>query len=263
MTIRRALMVLLLTALAALSGCDDGGGRRDRDATVDPGLGPITYVVTSVTQGGRARDLVKGTEIRVRFADATVTLTAGCNTMSGAYTLEESRLTVEMLSMTEMGCDQARMDQDTWLAGLFDKPVQLTTGEEPTIVSGSTVLAMADRRTVAPDKPLVGTTWLLDSIGGGHGVLGSVPDGSDASLRFSETEVTVSDGCNHGTGPVTVTDGSIAFGEVLMTMLPCPSVRGDVSGALRSIVDGTASYEIEENVLTLRNGDRFLEFRAD
>jgi len=259
MTLKRALMVLVLTALAALSGCGGNGGHPG-SSLPDRGLS-TTYVVTGITVGGKAHALVKGTEVRIRFADAKVTITAGCNTMSGGYTLEESRLTVEPLAMTEMGCDQSRMAQDSWLAGLFAKPVQLTTGDEPTIVSGSTVLAMADREKVSPDKPLLGTTWLMDSIGNGD-VVGSVAADLGATLRFTSDSVKVSDGCNTGQGTVTIDGATITFSDIVMTMLPCPTVRGDIPGALYAMLDGSASYAIEENHLTLRSGDRSLGFTA-
>lgn len=260
MTLERAPMVLVLTALAALSGCGGTGGHPD-GSLPDRGL-HATYVVTGVTVGGRPHALVKDTQVRIRFEDAVVTLTAGCNTMSGRYTLEESRLSVDPLETTEMGCDQARTEQDAWLAGLFAKPVQLVTGSQPTIVSGSTVLAMAEREKVSPDKPLVGTTWRLDSVGTGDAV-SSVPADLGATLRLTNSSVKVSDGCNTGEGRVTIDGATITFSHVLMSMLPCPTVRGDVRGALDAVLDGSVTYAITENVLTLTAGDRTLGFRAD
>ncbi|RNL79827.1 META domain-containing protein [Nocardioides marmorisolisilvae] len=260
MTLRRALTVLLLTALAALSGCGDNGGRRDLDASVDPGLGPVTYVVTSVTEHGKAHPLVDGTEIRIRFADARVTLTAGCNTMSGGYQLEESRLTLDKLATTDMGCDQARMDQDTWLAGLFDQPVQLITGDQPTIVAGSTVLAMADRENVHPDRPLLGTTWQLDTIIDGD-VASSVPSDRTASLRIVGRELRAKDGCNDGTGTVVVRNGLIAFADVDFTRRPCPS-SAQVVPELEPFLSGSGSYVITENRLTITRDGHGLGFTA-
>jgi len=260
MTLKRALMVLVLTVLAALAGC--GGGQGDNGPAVDPGLGPITYVVTGVTVDGDRHTLVAGTQVRIRFADGKVTLTAGCNTMSGGYHLEESRLTVEPLAMTEMGCDRARMDQDTWLAGLFAKPVLLTTGTEPSIVSGSTVLAMADREQVSPDLPLEGTRWILETVIVGD-VASSVPTGTKATLQISGGKVTVNDGCNGGSGPVKVVGDTLEFGDLMMSMRPCPTWLGYDAGAFSAVISGTATFSIEEHSLTITKGARGLGFRAD
>lgn len=263
MTLKRALVVVLLTALAALSGCGDGGGRRDPDAGVDPGLEPVTYVVTGVTVDGERHPLVEGTEVRIRFADARITLTAGCNTMSGTYTLEQTRLTVEPLAMTDMGCDQSRMDQDSWLAGLFEKPVQLNTGAEPTIVSASTVLAMADLDTVHPDKPLLGTRWLLTSIGSGgaDGSVSSVPAGTQAFIQIDAGRIALKDGCNQGSGTVEVAGDSLTFGPIATTKMACPDTA-EVERAFAEVLAGTATYSIEEDRLTLTTTDRSLGFTA-
>lgn len=260
MTLKRALIVLVLVAFAALSGCGDGGGRRDPGASVDPGPGPITYVVTGVTVDGARHALVAGTEIRIRFGSGQVTLTAGCNTMSGNYTLQESRLTVEPLATTEMGCDQARMKQDTWLSGLFAKPVQFMSGDNATIVSGTTVLALSDRASVHPDKPLVGTRWKLDTIIVGD-VASSVPSGHKGSLRIEGRTLHGTDGCNDGTGTVLIRGGLISFSDVEFTELPCPSGSQDAP-SYRSFLAGAASYVITENRLTLTRGGHGLGFTA-
>lgn len=258
MTLKRALMVLVLTALAALSGCGGNGGHPG-SSLPDRGLS-TTYVVTGITVGGKAHALVKGTEVRIRFADAKVTITAGCNTMSGGYTLEESRLTVEPLATTEMGCDQARMKQDAWLSGLFAKPVQFMSGDNATIVSGTTVLALSDRASVHPDKPLVGTRWKLDTIIVGD-VASSVPSGHKGSLRIEGRTLHGTDGCNDGTGTVLIRGGLISFSDVEFTELPCPSGSQDAP-SYRSFLAGAASYVITENRLTLTRGGHGLGFTA-
>jgi heat shock protein HslJ len=260
MTLKRALMVLVLGAFAALSGCGDDGGDRDLGASVDPGLGPITYVVTRVTVGGTPHVLVRGTEIRLRFGSGQVTLTAGCNTMTGNYALEESRLTVEPLATTEMGCDQPRMEQDTWLAGLFEKPVQFTSGDDATIVSGDTVLALADREKLSPDRPLVGTRWNLDTLIDGD-VASSVPSGHSASLRIDGRMLHGTDGCNAGTGTVLIRGALVSFSDVEFTELPCPSGNQDAP-SYRGFLAGTASYVITENRLTITRGGHTLGFTA-
>ena len=261
MTLRRALIVLFLTALAALSGCGDVGGRRDGDTTTDPGLAPITYVVTGVTVDGKPLDLVTDTELRIRFTEDQVTLTAGCNTMSGGYQLEESRLSVAQLAMTELGCDPARTQQDAWLAGLFGKPVQLMTGAHASIVSAGTVLTMTDRRAVSPDLELDGTHWVLDTVIDGN-VAESVPPGAQGYLNVNGDTLTVNDGCNTGSGPVRVEGGSLVFGKISMPTRPCPSTTSPVAGAVAEVITGRATYRIDEGRLTITNGEHGLGFRG-
>lgn len=264
MTLRRALTVLALTILAALSGCGDETGSGSVGGTVDEQPDGTTYVVTGVTEDDVPRPLVPGTEVRVGFDDGRLTVTAGCNTMSGTYTLDGTTLSVEPMSMTEMGCDPDRMAQDTWLAGLFAAPVQLVTGPRPTLTSGSTVLALADRRTVSPDLSLVGTKWLLDSIGstGASGSVSSVPGGVVASATFEDGQVLTFDGCNGGSAPLTVDGDRLVVGERVQTLVGCLDARAEVSEAFNAVLAGTVRYSIEEQSLTLTKGDRTLGFRA-
>ncbi|MFL6024569.1 MAG: META domain-containing protein [Marmoricola sp.] len=270
MTLKRALMVLVLTALAALSGCGDNGGRRDLKASVDPGLGPVTYVVSGVTVDGKPHPLVDGTEVRIRFADARVTLSAGCNTMSGTYQLEESRLTVADLATTDMGCPQARAEQDSWLAGLFAKPVQLTTGDEPAIVSGSTVLTMADREKVSPDKPLVGTRWTLDTLIQDE-VASSLPARAAGTLTFtSPTGFSANVPCGTSpSGTYTLDGDRISFESTGAGIADCfgtnPDIEGDngaVTRAFDQVLGANATWSIEENRLTITRDGHGLGFTA-
>ena len=62
-------------------------------------------------------DLVAGSEIRLTFAGANLGANAGCNQLRGTWSLEGDVLVVpENMAMTQMACEPALMDQDSWLA---------------------------------------------------------------------------------------------------------------------------------------------------
>ena len=260
-TFRTLLIVVVLLAAAACGGRspDSPGGGSGSGSS---GTRPVgTWVVTSVTDHGRPRPLVDGTEIRFRFDRDRVTITAGCNTMSGTYTFAGNRLTISSLATTEMGCAEPRMAQDAWVSGLFTGPVQFSTGKDAAIVSGSTVLALADRRVVSPDASLVGTRWLLDSVSHGD-TASSVPQGIVASVVFAgDGTVRVSDGLNDGSGPVSVVGDRIRFGDLSWTAVGCTDGSCSV-GEVSDVFTGTATFAIEEKTLTITNGDLSLGFRA-
>lgn len=101
------------------------------------------------------RALVPGTTIRLTVLDAQISLNAGCNTMSGPARVEDSHLIVESLAMTEMGCAQALMDQDAWLADwIAGKPRLHRSGPYLGIVQGDDWLSFTRaERQVLPATP--------------------------------------------------------------------------------------------------------------
>lgn len=265
--LRSIALIGLLGAL--LFGCGstgkDGGPGGDPYSAAPRQTLDRTYVVTGVTEDGKKRALVPGSEIRLSFKDGRLGITAGCNSMGASYRLEGTRLTVDGLATTEMGCDQPLMDQDTWVAGLFAGPVQFRTGDDAALISGDVVLALVDREQASPDKPLTRTIWVLDSIGtsGPDGAVSSVPSGVVGYVVFSGDSAGLYDGCNEGSAPATVDGSEITFGDRTSTLRGC---SGDgveeVQQAFSDVLAGTAAFEIEENRLTLTNGDRTLGFRA-
>lgn len=258
-------LVLLLGALVA--GCGDTGDGAG-PAGNGGGTAPIarsdldaTFVVTGVTEGGQKHALVPGSEIRFTFTDGRLQITAGCNSMSGAYRLEGSRLTVESLATTEMGCDKPLMDQDTWVAGLFSQPVQFSAGNDAAIISGDVVLALADREVVWPDQPLAETVWVLDAVGDNDTVssVGQVV----AYVVFHGGRVNVYDGCNEGSASAEVEGSRITFGDRTTTLRGCTGAAVEtVQAAFSDVVRGTATFTIEEGTLRILNGGRSLGFRA-
>ena len=60
-----------------------------------------TFVSTTVT----GFELIDGTEIRISFEEDHLSASAGCNTVGGAYTVENDLISVSEPSATLMACD--------------------------------------------------------------------------------------------------------------------------------------------------------------
>ncbi|MCX6397695.1 MAG: META domain-containing protein [Propionibacteriales bacterium] len=254
----RAVGVLVGSLLV---GCGSSGASPD-DVDGRAAGRPIeaTYVVTGVTRAGTPYALVKGTEIRLAFTRDSVTITAGCNTMSGSYAWDGSRLTVPGLATTEMGCDRARMDQDAWIAGLFAGPVRLSTGNDAAIISGDVVLTLTDREAVSPDRPLQGTRWVLDTLIDEE-TASSVPAGIEAFLLITGSSISLDDGCNSGSGSVEIAGDVIVVDQTARTQKACQGTE-TVEGAFTAVLDGAATFRIEEDRLTITHDGRGLGFVA-
>lgn len=258
---KNLVWVVLLPVVLALSACGTEGG--PTPAGPAPADLSGTYVVTSVTEGGAERPLADGTEARISFTDGTLGIHAGCNHLSGSYAVTGDQLEVGPIGGTEMGCPQPLMDQDTWLAGLFAGPV--TVGEDPlTLTSGDVVLTLKPREEVSPDRPLLGTRWVLDGVVDGQSV-SSVPAGPEVVLTIAEAETaTVSGLCNGFSAEVAVADETISWEPGMRTLMACADpARQQLDNAVSSLLTGDTTYVIEERQLTIRRDAIGLVFRAE
>jgi heat shock protein HslJ len=255
--------VAVLVGLLLLAACGEKSTGNDASAQgKERPLEGRTFVVTTVTVGGAPHHIVKGTQIRLTFDNGDLAVSAGCNSMSGSYTYAGDDLKVGPIGGTEMGCEQRLMDQDAWVAQLFQQPVRI--GTDPlTLTSGDVVLELADRRDVSPDAPLTGTTWTLDSLITGDTV-SSVPDGVAATLTIGDGgKVVVNLGCNRGTGMVGIEDARLTWKVLATTKMSCVDERPQlVERAMLSVLSGQTSFTIVERSLTITSGSEGLGFRA-
>lgn len=260
--------VLVALALGLLSAC---GGTVSGSDLADE-LESRTFLTRTVTQDGLLRRLAEGSELRLWFDDGTLALNAGCNHLRGDYRLADGRLEVGPIGGTEMGCSPELMAQDQWLIRFFADPVEVALDEDVlALTSGTTVFTLRDRTTASPDVPLVGTSWTLTTLIDGD-TARSVPDGLDAGLEIDkEGRLHVDTGCNGGSGPVDVlpdpegdpSRGTLAIGPVAVTRKGCAEEVMSVERAMLTVLDGEVEYAVEEQSLTLSDGESGLGFTAD
>ena len=138
---RRAVMSLCLATLMPLTACgDDSAGS---DASSDDSPTPVTnadlagrtFVSTSVT----GFELIDGTEIRISFEEDHLSASAGCNTVGGAYTVENDLLSVSEPSATLMACDPQLMTQDDQLIGFLTDDPAISLSDEVLTLTGADV----------------------------------------------------------------------------------------------------------------------------
>ncbi|MEO7230891.1 MAG: META domain-containing protein, partial [Candidatus Limnocylindrales bacterium] len=192
----RPILALLAVACIAASACSGAGsgttGPSASTSLTDPAaLDGRVFLSTRVD--GPA--LVAGSVIRLAFEGGNISVHAGCNSMSGTYSIDGDRLEVGALATTEMACEPALMEQDRWVAGLLSAATISLSGDALTLASSGVRLSLLDREVADPDRPLIGTSWLLDGIVAG-GAVSSVAAGVQASLSFSDHRVDVMAGCN-------------------------------------------------------------------
>jgi len=271
----RSAIPLVLASVIVVSACGAGSSptpgapgasppvAADPSAVPGPtdpprqGLDGRTFLSTK-TDG---RGLVAGSRVRLSFRDGTIGASAGCNSMGGAYAVDGGVLRAPQLATTEMACDPALMAQDQWLASLLDGAAVTLDGDTLTLAKDGVTLTLVDREVADPDRPLIGTRWVVDGLVSG-GTVSSVPAGLEAALTFSDGQVAVEAGCNSGSGAATIADRTIAFGQIALTAMACPEPAMALEQAVVAALGPRVGYSIEADVLTLDAGGIGLTLRA-
>nr|WP_198151961.1 META domain-containing protein [Kibdelosporangium sp. MJ126-NF4]CEL22111.1 hypothetical protein [Kibdelosporangium sp. MJ126-NF4]CTQ92892.1 hypothetical protein [Kibdelosporangium sp. MJ126-NF4] len=211
------------------------------------------FVSQAVTEQGKPRPLVDGTRIRFEITDRNdLRVKAGCNHISSSVDTSGARLSVGEIRLTEMGCDKARHDQDTWLTGILSgKPEWKYDGTTLTVSSGGTEIRFAAK---AP-ATLEGTMWVANGI---------VEKDTVTSLQtptwvsFANGVVQSGSPCNSAEGSYQATTGKVTVREMTPGEASCPQ-----ADEIMPFLQGELGYRIDDETLTLTNpSGKGLQLRA-
>lgn len=250
-------------AVLALAACGSEGEDMD-GADLAASVAGRTFLSVQVSEDGAQRDLVEGSRLRLEFAAASLGAQAGCNTLSGGFSMDGDVLVVGELAQTTMGCERPLMEQDQWLSTfLGSRPRVGLAGDTLTMRAGATTIVLRDREVADPDRELVGTTWTLDGLVSGS-TAASVPAGVSARVLIDAGgRMSVSAGCNQGSASVTVAADTLTIDALAMTRIACPPPADEVERAVLAVLQGRVAYTVEADALTLSRGEDRLTFRAD
>ncbi len=254
---RTALTLLTISAIA-LAACGSDDDTASGSAPTADDLAGQAFESTSVD----GYDLVDGATIELGFESDVLGARAGCNSLSGSYTITDGTLEVETMASTMMACEDALMEQDQWLSEF------LTSGPDIALDSATLTLTGADATltlaTVQP-MPLEGTTWVVSGTVANDAVTVSLVD-SEASMTITDGQAQVDTGCNTGSTTVEITDTTITFGPLALTMMACDEELTRLEASVLLALDGEVTYEINGDTLTLRKdgpgGSVGLDFTA-
>jgi heat shock protein HslJ len=210
--------------------------------------------------------LVPGTQISLGFPEkGKITAQAGCNSLFGDVTFEQTKLAVSGMGGTDMGCDKARHDQDQWLSTfLTEAPAWALTGDELVLTGKDAEIRLIDRHVANPDKPLLNTRWVVESMLDGE-TASSVPaEMKPAELIFlADGTVSGYTGCNQLTGKATQSPGKIKFEGIGTTKMACGGVTDAIERNVLAVLDGEVTVKVEADMLELKHpSGKGLAFRA-
>lgn len=195
--------------------------------------------------------------VRVAFVDDEFGFSAGCNAHGGPYKVVDGKLVTNGLDSTSIDCDLGLQDQEQWLVQFFmSRPTLSVDGYVLTIAGEEATLTFLDREVADPDRPLVGTSWHIDSLFEGEFATGG--EGHQADLIFNEDSTfTVEGPCNVISGTFEHGEGTITVGQSITTDASCEdSIEAKFEQHLMALFSpGENTYSITANRLRLERGN--------
>ncbi|MEN9645710.1 MAG: hypothetical protein RL238_2379 [Actinomycetota bacterium] len=244
-TVRNALLLGLLVVAAV--ACGDDTQPADTAAELANPAG-TTYLLAEAS----GLEVPEASAFQLAFTETDLTGSGGCNTMSGTYTVENSKLVAPNLAVTQLACAEDLM--------AFDDAVSAFLTSSPGIVIASDVMTLQSSditmtfREAAPvvDSALEGTTWTVTGTVKGDAT--SSLDTEPATMLLNDGTAEVFAGCNTGSAPYTVDGTSITFGDLVLTRMACDEVATQLENTVVAVLQGTVEYDIEGTKLTIFQG---------
>jgi len=243
-----------LSALA-LSVASCGGSISPSERSV---LAGRSFVAVSA----EGLELPAGSALRLTFDGLRLQMSGGCNTGSADYDLVDGILVMEGMSLTEMACEQPLMDLDAAVAGMLaGGPTVQLEGDNLTLLAGERTVSLVDRRLQPADRELEGTLWVVHTAITGDTTVGGF-EGAVATVQINGGSAAVNGGCNTGSASATVGDTSIEFGPILLTKMACAQPTMELEFMVAVVLQGTVSFRIQGDEMTVLNGDNGLVLSA-
>lgn len=206
-----------------------------------------TFLSTAVN----GATLAEGTRVTLTFDTATMSAIAGCNTMTGAYSVAGDTLRIPSLAQTAMLCEDELETQDRWLATLLQgSPRVVLDAHDLTLTAGATSIEFGDREEIATASALDGGSWALVELELDGATL-AAPDG--AYMSFDGDRLYVATGCNRGFSGVTVGDATVTVNGLALTFKACAGDLTTWEAELSAFLSGELRYQLSADRLVLTN----------
>jgi heat shock protein HslJ len=262
----RPLVALTALAVVALAACTStGGSSPSADASGSPvaaaSLEGTPWQLTDyVGPGGGMLPVPDAVAATALFEGGRVSGSTGCNTYTGAYTLEGDALTVSGVATTMMACEPipAAVEQ-AFTTALSSVATYRIAGDvlELTTAQGTVGLRFA----VAQAPSLTGTRWVATQINNGTGGVTSVVAGTTVTAVFGEDgKMAGTSGCNDYSGSYTVDGSSMTLTGLTSTRKACmdDAVTAQEAQYLAAL-ERVTSFTIAGDILQLRAEDGALQ----
>lgn len=188
-----------------------------------------------------------------RFESGRVTGFGGCNRLTGAYTLQQNRLTIGGMAGTMMACPEPAMSIEGALhAALTGTLAYAIAGDRLSLTADSGAVLLFDKEAAAT---LEGGTWEVTGFNNGRQAVVSPMTGTPLSVAFEKGTVTGQAGCNTFRATYAVEGSRITVGPAATTRKMCAeNVMTQEREFLKALQSAT-TWSIDAGLLDLHRAD--------
>jgi heat shock protein HslJ len=255
---------------AAASGPTDASPIAETRADGEPGaIEGVDWALAAYRVGDTLVELADTQgPARLRFEDARVSGSAGCNRLTGAYTREGEAIRFEPpMAATMMACPEPLMAQEQAVHAALAEVASLrldTDRLELLDGDGAMVLGFVALKSLS----LVGPVWELLAYNNGKQAIVSALAGARVTLELRDDGTLGGfDGCNRFMSGFTLEGDRLTIGPIATTRMACrgPEGVGEQAAAFAAALGTVTGYRIEGDELTLLSaeGTPAARFRAD
>lgn len=302
MRIRWAMLAVLVVGLAACGGKADQSGastssppgstRTNPPGSTSPGSGaPGTTSPDAnppgTTDGGQTGPGTTGTAAALganpwalqsygptptpAAAPATLAFqplgalegTTGCNTFSGSYTVDGSRLSLTLGPMTLIGCTDPAV-------GAQEQAITLgLPGVTGFRIEGDQLVLTDDQggtrfTYVVASSALGGTAWTITGLNNGRDAVEGTPPSAGPTLSFvADGQASAFGGCNQLTGTyVQGPANALTLSLSPTTANPCPPENAQIEQQLLAALAKVTTADQRDGTITMRSADGAIQIVA-
>jgi len=188
-----------------------------------------------------------------RFESGRVTGFAGCNRLTGSYTLQENRLTIGGVAGTMMACPEPAMSIERALhAALTGTLSYAIAGDRLSLTAGSGAVLLFDKEAAAT---LDGTTWEVTGYNNGRQAVVSPITDTQLSVAFEKGTVTGQAGCNTFRAPFSIEGNRITVGPAATTRKMCAENVMTQEREFLKALESATTWSIDAGLLDLHRAD--------
>jgi heat shock protein HslJ len=260
-----AAVIGVVTAGLVLAACTSTGSSPAPSAKAAASTLPAvtlagSWTLKSYLADGKMQAVPAGVNATAIFLAGRIAGDGGCNSFTGEYTVDGSKLTIGPLASTMMACEGPGADVETaYFANL---------GKVASFAGSDTALTLSDASGASlleyvptPKGELTGLVWVATAINNGKGAVESTANTSMITAEFTaDGKISGNATCNQYNGTYTTDGDKMTIGALATTRMACASDELNAQEqAYIAALGNVATYTISNGTLELRAADGALQ----